>query len=246
MKNQDNFYHILALIIAVGAVIGGIHKVCSAITSIRYVTLDFDSNLSPLCCQLIKRKVALSASNGTYNPETIIQSIPADIRSIQSIEMQHLPYHTALITVHAFEPIARINVHYLLLENQSIVSADHYAEYSVAPLHAVTVPNPVPLSLNTTIVAGIKASINEKVFDYYTFYIGDENEWYLHDKHDPAFTICCNASALPISFLQTTYEKLKKKMKNKIRAQTKWTADIRFRNQIILSMDKRGSYGKGI
>lgn len=74
-------------------------------------------------------------------------------------------------------------------------------------------------------------------------YLVSEHEWYLEDAKDPLFTLCCNASSLPVDMLHMAYNRLKNQIKKGEVSKKKWIADMRFHDQIILSMNKGGRYG---
>ncbi len=55
-------------------------------------------------------------------------------------------------------------------------------------------------------------------------------------------TICCNACSLPVDSVRVAYNRLKTHLKKGESVKKKWIADVRFCNQIILSMDTGGRY----
>ena len=246
MKNSRNFYRFIAFSLCILGATALFYKMCHSMCAIRYVTFAFDPQFSFNACEAIKKQVALAQSDEVYNPQTIVDEISYYFESVKSVTLQQLPHHTAHITIEAYEPIVRINIDQLLLENQSIINAGHYAEYKCALLYQMSVGSPVPTQVCPEIMAAIKRCVYEQLFDHYTFYITNESEWYLHDMKDPAFTLCCNALSLPIGLLHGSYDLLKKQAKKKGVQKAKWMADIRFHDQIILSMDKGGRYGKTI
>lgn len=219
-----------------------ISKIGSLIGTIHYVTFAFDPRLSHKACMAVQQYVALGESNGIYHPHEIMKEIPHYVEAVESIELQQLPFHTAVMSIHAYKPLMRINDDQVLLDNHAIVVSDYYALYALASLKKIALAQPVPSRVSSDLLASLKQCIIKNVFDYYTFYVASENEWYLHDRNDPGFTVRCNATSLPIDSLQTAYEHLKMRIQTK-NYRGEWVADIRFHDQIILSM-KRGAYGK--
>lgn len=243
MKSRANLYRILVLSSFVMVMTAFVHQMFYAMGTIRYVTFSFDPLLSRAACAAIKYQVALCESNGSYNPQSIIATIPPCFSAIKTIDMQQFPQHMALITVKAFEPIVRINDDQLLIENLGIITADYYTAYKIESLQKITATSPLPYQISSSIMAAIKQCISEKVFDCYTFHMLNEHTWYLGDTQDPFFTLCCNAGAIPSNGARLTYDRLKKQIQKKKPTKAKWIADVRFHDQIILSMDKGGRYG---
>ncbi len=212
------------------------------VTALRYVTFAFDPQLSPALCDAIKKQVNLFVIDGVYNPEAILKNIPLVFTMIKKLDIKQFPTHVGLITISAFDPVIRINNDQLLLENQLLFSADYYAIYKVESLQKIHIALPIPAAVSSSIVTAMKQCLAEKIFDHYTVYVANEHEWYLKDIQDPLFTLCCNGESLPIDGIHLAYNRLKNHVKKR-ETKTKWIADVRFQDQIILSMDKGGRYG---
>ena len=206
--------------------------------TIHYANFEFDERLSPIAQKNIKLLAAKYEPYSSYNMQGVLNSIMQAMPCIKSIHAQWLSYGVVHLIIQAHDPIISINNQYILLENESIIARDYYATYLCDRLYNLTICGSVPFSMSSSMVAGLERCVSEKLFDHYTFYIANEHEWYLEDKDDPNFTLCCNAASLPFDTLQAAYSRLKIKWrKNRIK-QAKWNADIRFEDQIVLSMKK--------
>jgi hypothetical protein len=211
-----------------------------AIKTIRYITISLDHTLSRTVGEAIKERIRSFASDNAYNPSAIIDKIPYYFPVVQSIELQQFPQQRASITITAFKPIIRINDELLLLENKTIHATKYYALSSLMTLPKITMEPPIPLVLTSSVMTAIERCISEKVFDEYLFHIANEHEWYLSHSNDPSLMLCCNAISFSGDQLQIMYDHLKKQIQKKGSIKTKWVADIRFRDQIILASKKGG------
>lgn len=220
-----------------------IHVVLHTALAIRYITFSFDPQLSQSMCNAIKERVTLFQAHGMYNLDAIIEQLPNFFVAIKSLEIEQFPQHMALLTIKAFDPIVRVNDDRLLMENQAILPAGYYAHSTIASLQKIMVASPILSSMSPSIMTAMKRCLAEKIFDHYTVYLVSEHEWYLEDAKDPLFTLCCNASSLPVDMLHMAYNRLKNQIKKGEVSKKKWIADMRFHDQIILSMNKGGRYG---
>ncbi len=243
MKSHVKFYQMAVLSLCFLITFSLVRRLFYTVTAIRYITFSFDSQLSQTVCDAIKKQVTLFEMNGLYNPEAIIENIPHVFTMVKSLDIKQFPTHMALVTITAFDPIIRINDDRLLIENQSILSTDYYAVYKIESLQKINIAMPIPAYVSSSIMAAMKQCLAEKIFDHYTVYFVNEHEWYLGDTKDPLFTLCCDAASLPIDMVRMTYNRLKNQIKKRGPAKVKWVADVRFGDQIILSMDKGGRYG---
>lgn len=242
MKNYAKLGQMLLVMAFLLLPIVGIYTLLHTITGIRYVTFSFDPQLSPITCAAIKKKVMLAEHDGIYNPVAIVETILTSFPVVKSLEIEQFPPHIARVSIAAYDPIIGINNDRILIENQLILSADYYAAYRVKPLQKIRCSGPLPERISSSIMHAMKQCLAQKVFDYYTVYMVNEHEWYFTDIKDPLFTLCCNTASLPVDTVQIAYLQLKKQLKKESHAK-KWIADMRFSDQIILSMDKGGRYG---
>ena len=245
MNSQIKIARIVLLSLAVIAVISLVNHISDSIFSIRYINYNFDDRLSAPASVAIKNYVENCQLAGVYNIRAIIEELPARCASVKSISLLRVPPHTAQLSITLFDPIIAINNDKVLIENNNVINAAYYADYVKSSLYAMTVTE-VPASFGSELATSIAHAIQEKLFDHYTFNIASEHEWYLQDKQDPAFTVCCNAASVPMGLMQEKYAQLKKLIRKKELTKTAWIADVRFKDQIVLSMSTRGHYGKGI
>lgn len=246
MKERIKLLQAAMLFSCVGLALGLVYKVGSSVCSIRYVTFDFDERLSPMARSAIMHYVHECQSHGLYNAYAIVDEVPLYFSSVKSIAVQYLPLQTAHITIDGYDPLIRINDEQVLIENNAIITAANYGQFVLSNLYQLSLAGATPEKISSEITDSIKHAIHEKLFDHYTFHFANAQEWYLKDKEDPAFTLCCNSRSVPLGNIQKRYAQLKKEVLKKTDVKQKWMADVRFQNQIILSMSKGGHYGKGI
>lgn len=241
MKNYAKWCLVGVLTVCLLLPIVYCNRLLHTMTAIRYVTFSFDPQLSPMICQAIKQKVMFCEHNGIYNSSAIIDTI-SSFPVIKSMKLEQFPAHIARITLDAYDPIMCINDDRIVLENNFLLSADYYTVSKTSSLQKIRCAGPLPVQVSAPIMEAMKQCLSQKIFDYYTVYFVNEHEWYFSDIKDPSFTMCCTTSSLPINMIQIAYAKLKKQIQ-KESISHKWIADMRFGDQIILSMDKGGRYG---
>jgi hypothetical protein len=244
MNKQIKIARVVLLFLSIIAVISLVNHISDSIFSIRYITYNFDDRLSARASMVIKNYVENCQLAGIYNVKAIMQELPARCASVKSVSLLKTPPHTAELSITLFDPIVAINDDKILIENNNVINAAYYADYVKSSLYAMTITDKVPASFGPELATSIAQAVQEKLFDHYTFNIASEHEWYLHDKQDPAFTVCCNAASVPMGLVQEKYAQLKKLIRKKELTKTAWIADVRFKDQIVLSMSIGGHYGK--
>ncbi len=245
MKDQVKRLRIFILIVCGLGGVAALHRTWNSICAVHYVTYSFDSQLSPSAQETISQFVRFFEYQGEYNPTAIVAQLPQEFPCIKSISVRHLPYHVAQVAVAAHDPVIRINDDCVLTEKQTIISNSYYALFVINELPELSVAAPVPSTVSEQIMLAIKRCMKESVFEQYALSFVGEHEWYLCDKNDPSFTLVCDTETFPIQDRIATYQRVKKKIKNRVNAK-KWMADVRFDNQIILSMGKGGRHGKWV
>jgi len=246
MKHNIKIIYISAIALSVVGVAATLHRICGNICEIRYISYSFDPQLSPQTRAAIEKQVALLECDGKYQPAVVMQELLRIFPDIKQVDIRSLPYNLAEITVHAPDPVARINNTQVLTQDCTIIPADFYACYTLNQLPHLQLSSRISHTVSQELMAAVKKSIKERLFDHFMVCMKDEQEWYLQDKQDPNFTICCNASCLPLGAIRQACDQLKKTIKQQKGAKLAWLADVRFDHQIVLSRYKGGRNGKGI
>ena len=246
MKDQVKVFRIIALLVCVVGSAIVFNSLYKSICAIRYVTYSFDHSIAPEMQQNIVTHVALFQHDGLYNPKSIIDTIQKHFACVKSISVHCIPHNAAEVTVTAHEPIVRINEKYVVTAAKTIVPDFSYASYILTSLSSLSIVSPVPQDCSENMMCAIRKCIKDRIFERYTLCWVGEHEIYLHDSHDPSFSLLCDVLSLPSPTKLVLYEQLKNNIKNKRSASKRWVADIRFDDQIIVSGDKGGRYGKGV
>jgi hypothetical protein len=246
MKNRVTISYFFAIAFCVFGLAATLHKICTKVCAIRYISYSFDSQLSANMCAAIEKQVALLEYDGQYQPSVIMQDLLRIFPEIKQIEIRSLPYNMAEISIVVPDPVVQINDFNVLTENRTIISSDFYACHVLEHLPKVQVASGVYKTVSKEVMAAIKHSIKVRLFDHFMVRMQDEQEWYLQDKKDPSFTICCNASCLPVGDIRELCDQLKETVKKNNTTKIAWVADVRFDHQIVLSRYKGGRNGKGI
>ena len=246
MKNYTNRFKAIAITASLFGIGMFLYNLCMVIGAVHYVTFQYDPSLSTEIREAIKKQVAFTENAGTYQPSIIMQELNRLFPHIKSVEIRRTPYHTAEIMIAAHEPIVMINNSLILTEKRTIIPKKYYACYALDCLPDIQMLFPISHTVSNEMMDAIHVAIKERIFDHFTVQMNREREWYLHDKYDPAFTVCCNACSLPTGMLHKTYTELKEKLKKNRSTKTAWMTDLRFNHQIVLSRSKGGHNDKGI
>lgn len=245
MKNRIRLYFFTILIGVAGLTVI-LQQMRSRICDVRYISYSFDPYLSAHVRSAIEKQVALLEYEGTYQVSAIMHELLRLFPEIEQIDIRSLPYNLAEIAVSASDPIVNINNSHVLTEKQSIIPASYYAQYVLDRLPRIHASELLAESVSNEVMAAIKRSIKEHIFDRFSVTIESDQLWQLQDKSDPLMTIACNASCLPIGAMRDVYSQLKKLVKKKSITKTAWMADVRFNQQIVLSRYKGGRNGKRV
>ena len=246
MKDTVKLFRIITIMIAVlgaGLLTNTIYR---SICAVRYVTYAFDQTISPELQRDITAQVALFEHEGSYNPRTIISTITQQFSCVKSVSVHCRASHTAEIEITAHNPIVRINGTHVLTDAKTIISDNSYALYVVDALPSFSIAVALPDQCSDRMMSAVKQCIKDRIFERYTLSWVNEHELYFRDVHDPSFSLLCDTASLPTYRTLLSYEQLKNSIKSRKSPMNRWVADLRFDDQIIVSGDQGGRYGKGV
>lgn len=177
--------------------------------------------------------------------QILVQQFPY----IKSIEIEKNASGLLSYTYESAAPIIAINQDMVLTDGGILVLKNNFAEHTIASLHTITVPSGF---ISPALLNGI-ASFTDDFLNTYDICWKSDQEIILKDKLHAGFTVLCDAdSILDVSVLQkcTTikHELIDKgslaspalahnDAVTKKKAPKSWIADIRFKNQIIVSSE---------
>ena len=180
--------------------------------------------------------------NGCYNAAALVDHLPERFVCIATIESQLLPHNTAKLVIKTYEPLACISSEELITTNGIILSQQVFNETVIKGLDSVELAGPLDSQKIPMFIKTVLDSIRADLLKAYRMRWVDEHTICLIDKNNPHITIVCSNETLPDTTMQKKcVELVHDKMLQKPDAQ--WKADIRFDDQIIISMDKGGQNG---
>lgn len=245
MKNNIKLFRIFVLVIAVLGAGALTQKLYYLVCALRYVSYTFSPTISPAQQQDIKAQVALFKHDGMYNPYCIIDTIKS-FSCVKSVSVHCSASHTAHIIVEAYDPIVRINGTHVLTAAKTIIPDRSYAWYVLNNLPSLSMASVLPEHCSDRMMDAVRRCIKEQIFERYTLSWVNEHELYFRDINDPSFSLLCDAVSLPTHALLISCEQVKNSIKRDHSVPKSWVADLRFDDQIIVSRDKGGGYGKGV
>lgn len=241
---------VIAILVCISIVASSLRTVRASVCDVKRVLVDSDTILSAQTRQQIAHYIALLQNDkGTYNPAALVSLLPQQFSCIKSVAIQSLAYNTAHITIAAFEPLAQVNTHLVVAEHGALLPADNYDVDARAFVPTISIATEY---LTTSLPAGILATLTRCIHDgitenYELMLVGD-HELRLCDKHNPQFSIVCDASGMPDENTLKKCDQLKTKLlaeatTNKLTKLIK--ADVRFHDQIIVSRENTRSTKDG-
>ncbi len=213
-----------------------------SIASIHHLMFAVDDALSDQSKQLMIAYADMLCYQD-YNPRYLIDHLPIRFPFIKSVSVSYQGAGIALVSIDAHQPVTSINSDYIATENGQLFAAHVYSSH--LNLLAIEADQESLCHDLSPLVSCVMA-INKQ-------HIGDTYHISWHSEHkislyDPVLNIdlICTAEMIE-NFAQV--EVFKEKIMHKIipdGTTTAWMADIRFKDQIIMAMEKRGNYGKNI
>ncbi len=245
MKDIIKRFRIITVIVGLLGVGVVTHTIYRSVCAVHYVAYAFDHAISPEQQRNIRAQVALFENDGSYNPRTIVATISA-FACVKSVSVQCCASHTAQISVEANGPIVRINGSHVLTEAKTIIPENSYALYVLNALPSLSMATALPDQCSDQMMSTVKSCVKDRIFERYTLSWVNEHELYFRDINDPSFSLLCDVVSLPTHTALLSYEQVKNSIKRRKAAPSHWVADLRFDDQIIVSRDQGGGYGKGV
>ena len=181
--------------------------------------------------------------------------IAADLKEkfpfIESITCDYAIPGKVAFHIEGVEPLFKINENFVLTAESTLLAYQVFDPAFVQNLCSVEFPK-LKEKNETISQAGMPAlkkslqDLPERVFASYQVCWMNELETYLCDKEESKFAIVCNAQTIPDESLLKKCATIKQELETsnafKKKSIHRWVADIRFKDQIIVSSDKGGRY----
>lgn len=241
MKKLKLKRKILFLIISCFSIPIQKHKTFS-IAAIRHAYFSIDPLLSSQTQNTIMALMD-TLHNSHYNPIYLSEYIPQRFPCVKSISFAYKGNGIACVSIEAHKPVAYINETLIAAENGSLFNASTYQpQLELFSLQA----NTELLNHDATKLIDCIQSITNAHMSH-EYHITWHSPYHV-DLYDPLTHIhlICTSQIFEHPY---DINDFKQTIMNKIipsgTAET-WIADIRFKDQIIMAMEKRGQYGKNI
>lgn len=242
MKIISEAVRIIVFFAIVSIITSGLERVNHSISSVHHILFVMDESFSDQATKEIQSYVHMLRFNGCYNPAALVDHLPERFTCIACIESQLLPHNTAKLVIKTYEPLACISHDQLITMDGTVLSQAIFNEKVIKELDTVELQSPLDAQKIPTFIKTVVDSIRADLFKSYRMHWVDEHTICLIDKNNPHITIVCSNETLPDTSMQKKcVDLVHDKMMQKPNAQ--WKADIRFDDQIIISMDKGGQNG---
>lgn len=240
---------VAAILLGISCINTSLRMVRSSVWQVRHVLISFDDVLSSQSQQEIEKYVRLMESEGSYNPTTLTPLLITQFSCIKDVCVQRLAYNTAEFSISAYEPCAYVNQTHVLTEHGKLFNAQLYNSNVLALCPSLDIRiKPLPEILSEQIVTGIMGALKNDCAAQYRLVLIDDHELRLYDKDMPSFCVICDAMSIPQQNTLDRCQDLKKKLlaRTGTKQQKNWRADIRFHDQIVVSMEKGGEHGSSV
>lgn len=175
-------------------------------------------------------------------------SLKNQFQIIDEISVRHKVPQLAYINITARKPVIVINDQWLLIDNGRVIPSTYY---SSNPRIFLKMQSDIDLPNQAEYLLAMAKNFDPVIWAHYDVHWQDHTAIYLHDRQEAHFCIIAHAQMQFNQDLLKRIKALKSLMCKKVtKEQTRWIADVRFRNQIILSpgnlnfKDRNGSQSK--
>ncbi|MCX5922797.1 MAG: hypothetical protein NTX86_05740 [Candidatus Dependentiae bacterium] len=220
----------------------GVQKMHQAVVAHQRMLVSVD----PLIAQETQESIAAFATTQPHTPASeFIELLVKNFPSIKSVEYSYDASGLLCYTVESALPLFSINNDYVLTDKGALVPKKDFVSHLVQSLHNITLSSDV---ISDAFTACIQ-SLPQSFFESYDVVWLNDYEVVLYDKAQPGFSICFNTQVVPELSMIERCNAIKNDLasaglfEKKVHAAAqKWVADIRFKNQIIVSANVGGRH----
>jgi hypothetical protein len=212
----------------------------SSLGMVKYIIPLFDMRIA----QSIQNDIVDQACryrNNCYNPEQLLEYLKNHFEVIESVSLSSFVGDIALLEVQAYNPLASINTHLVLMDRPLVLNDLMYEKNVVDALEHLVAYEPV-LAKPEIIQKVLEETRGKDILKKYSLTICNEHVIQLQDKKDVKCYLVCDSSALPDQKVDDAYALLKKTIQPD--TSFNWIFDVRFKDQVIVKRGLRGNYGK--
>lgn len=235
------------LIVGIGIVIGisiALNMAYVCLFSVDRYVFAFDPLLAGTTQTSIKKFVENRPSFKKSCPALIAEELKKNFPCIEIVALELIAPRVLHVDIAATKPLVTINKNLVLADCQMVLSRELFASHRIDRLYDVKSMHIPALDKPHAALTESVKKLLPRLFSFYNVLWNDEFEVVLCDKHNPGFSIICNADTIPNTQTLNHCEQLKAAIVQQGTAghppQQQWAADVRFDKQIILFSTKGG------
>lgn len=207
-------------------------------TYVRSVQCVFtlDHRLSTQVCQQITDTIKQQVVAG-HNYADVAATATAAFPCVENIILHHCAPGIVSCEITSVQPLIQLNQTYVATDQGLLLAPDYFSSTSLSMLPAMRSDDLYDNKcMPASFVAAARAVI--PLLGRYDVRWIDENKIIVQEKEAPHFSIICNAHVLPNERMLAYCQQLKQEVcaKTSLKKITKtqqWSADIRFKDQVI-------------
>ena len=242
MKRFKYHFH-AAVCLLVACVVSGAHLFYKTVCRIDSCSVVTDGYLSPVLHASIKQATHDLLHAQIVDADTLSSHLIQMFPAIKKIGISRIPPHHIHVDVISHVPHYRINDDQVLVEDGHIISQDQFYPQQLTTLCTVQVAVSSTKKVPSECTACLTA-LSTDLLSSYSFFWQDAAHAWLYDKADAHFAILFHSRSVPDAAVLAQCNQIKQnlaerdllnKKKNLLRV-----ADVRFKDQIVMSTRKRG------
>lgn len=163
---------------------------------------------------------------------------------IQSMDLFLLPCNHVRVEILAHTPLYVVNSDYVVTATGDVLKKDLFESSRLKNLHTVFIFFDKQEPFLSATCKHFLLHVPPAFFDVYACEWKNDNNVLFYDKQQPRFAILFHPDQIPTNMMLQQCNTLKEELVARLvfelpRTQT-WIADVRFKDQIIVSQEKRG------
>lgn len=212
------------------------HTLIARLSSINHCVFNFDNRLSSDVCKQIADIAQQRILAGECYAD-VAQAITKEFSCVDEVIIHHCAPTVVACDISSVQPLVRVNDAYVVNEHGALLALNNFSPLVLGSLSNIEVDHlDTTMNMPHSFVATAQKLI-PFLFDTHTVRWIDDKKIIVQEKEDPRFSLICNAAVLPDKQILAYCGQLKKicLSKPKVLKTQQWSADIRFKGQIVLA-----------
>jgi len=221
-----------------------VYKKCNQVSDAQKIVVETDSLLAEQTSSMLSHFI--QASTYSLASFQFSQSLLQQFPCIDSFEVEKNPSGIIACTIATSAPVLNINSQWVLTENGHLARATDFIPSLICDLHSIT----MPVCAITDAFRACMADLPGYIYESYTIVWLNDQEVLLYDRAQPLFAIRFDSSMKLDKTILHSCNSIKNDMDQRglfVQGRGKkpmpCIADVRFKNQIVISWGMGGSYG---